>query len=77
MSKEKLEEYRNNITMHITRMSGDIEHIKEKVTENNQHLVRLNGRVRENEKQISTIKGIGSTIVFVVGIILTWLGIER
>ena len=61
MSK-KIEEYRNNITLHLTRMSGDIEHIKEKVNDNNKHLLRLNGRVKENEVAISRIKGIGGTI---------------
>tara|TARA_R100000458_G_C8263359_1_gene238660 strand:+ start:827 stop:1063 length:237 start_codon:yes stop_codon:yes gene_type:complete len=76
-TKDNIEEYRNNITMHLTRMSGDLEHIKEKVIDNNKHLIRLNGRVRETEKQISGIKGIGSTIVFVVGIVLTWLGIQK
>tara|TARA_R100000734_G_C3318672_1_gene113102 strand:- start:1111 stop:1296 length:186 start_codon:yes stop_codon:yes gene_type:complete len=38
---------------------------------------QINGRVRENENQISWIKGIGSTFVFVVSAILTWFGIER
>ncbi len=38
---------------------------------------KINGRVRSNEQQISWIKGIGSTFVFVVSAILAWLGIER
>ena len=53
MDKNSTEEYRNNITLHLTKMCSDIGHIKEKVNENNKHLIRLNGRVRENEKQIS------------------------
>jgi len=47
-----------------------LEYIRTRVDE-------INGRVRENEKQISWIKGIGSSIVFVVSIVLTWLGIDR
>ena len=77
MKKNSIEEYRNNITLHLTRISGDIEHIKEKVNDNNKHLIRLNGRVRENEKHISWIKGIGGTFVFIVGSILTWLGLDK
>ena len=36
---------------------------------------QINGRVRDNEKQISWIKGIGTTITFILGSILTWFKI--
>ena len=71
MSK-KVDEYRNNITLHLTRMSGDIEHIKEKVNDNNKHLLNLNGRVRNNEVAISRIKGIGGTISAIIIAVLSW-----
>ena len=71
MSK-KVDEYRNNITLHLTRMSGDIEHIKEKVNDNNKHLLKLNVRVRDNEVAISRIKGIGGTISAIIISILGW-----
>ena len=71
MSK-KIEEYRNCITLHLTRMSGDLEHIKEKVNDNNKHLLKLNGRVRDNEVAISRIKGIGGTISAIIIAILGW-----
>ena len=67
----------DDLTLHIVRMSGDIEHIKEKVNDNNKYLIRLNGRVTQAEKEISWIKGIGGTFVFVIGTILTWLGVDR
>ena len=38
---------------------------------------QINGRVRDNEKAISWIKGIGGTIVFVVSVVLTWLGVDK
>tara|TARA_E500000305_G_C3945248_1_gene199510 strand:- start:575 stop:760 length:186 start_codon:yes stop_codon:yes gene_type:complete len=38
---------------------------------------QINGRVRENERQISWIKGIGSTFVFVVSVVLAWLGLDK
>ena len=71
MSK-KVDEYRSNITLHLTRMSGDIEHIKEKVNDNNKHLLKLNGRVRDNEVAISRIKGIGGTLSAIIIAILGW-----
>ena len=68
----KVDEYRTNITLHLTRMSGDIEHIKEKVNDNNKHLLKLNGRVRDNEVAISRIKGIGGTISAIIIAVLGW-----
>ena len=72
MSKE-LSKYRNNITLHLTRISGDIEHIKEKVDSNNEHLKAINGRLRSAENSISWIKGIGSTIAFIISICIGFL----
>jgi len=77
MKTETTKDILSELTLHITRISGDVEHIKEKVNENNAHLIRLNGRVTETEKQISSIKGIGGTLVFAIGSILTWLGVEK
>ena len=64
------EEYRNDITLHLVRIIGDLEHIKEKVTSNNEHLEKINGRVRDTEKNITAIKSIGSTLTFIIGVIL-------
>lgn len=47
-----------------------LEYIRSRVDE-------INGRVRENEKQISWIKGIGGSLVFVIGVVLTWLGVDK
>ena len=38
---------------------------------------QINGRVRENESQISWIKGIGVMFVFCISSVLTWLGIDK
>ena len=69
----KLNEYRDNITLHLTRISGDIEHIKEKVNSNNKHLRNINGRLRGAENSISWIKGIGSAITFVISALIGFL----
>ena len=72
MKKENLNEYRSNITLHLTRVSGDIEHIKDSQIKSERHLELLNGRIRKNEVAISWIKGIGLTITFVISTILTY-----
>ena len=72
MKKNNTEQYRNNITLHLARISGDIEHIKEKVNDNNKHLLRLNGRVKDNEVAISRMKGIGGTLSAIIIAILGW-----
>jgi len=77
VKKESLEEYRSNVTLHLTRVSGDIEHIKEKVNENNKHLNRINGRLRAAENNIISMKSIGFTLYAIIGVVLTWLGIQK
>ena len=77
MKTKSINEYRLDVTTHLIRISGDLEHIKENVDSINTHLEKLNGRVRDNERQISWMKGIGGTLVFVIGVILTWFGIEK
>ena len=72
MKTRSTKEILSDLTMHVTRISGDVEHIRDKVNDNNNQLIRLNGRVRENEKQISWMKGIGSTITFILGSVLAW-----
>jgi len=76
MSKST-EKYREDITLHLVRISGDIEHIKEKVNSNNNHLEKINGRVRDTEKSVTAIKSIGSTLTFIIGVVLTWLGVQK
>ena len=77
MKTKSIDEYRLDVTTHLIRISGDLEHIKENVESINNHLNQINGRVRETEKQISWMKGIGSTFVFIIGVILTWIGIDK
>mgnify|MGYP003151621439 CR=1 FL=1 len=75
MKTKSTEEILTELTLHITRISGDIEHIKDKVIDNNKYLEKINGRLRVAENNITAIKTIGSTLTLVIGVILTWLGI--
>tara|TARA_Y100000310_G_C20560970_1_gene753046 strand:+ start:756 stop:968 length:213 start_codon:yes stop_codon:yes gene_type:complete len=67
----------NDIDKHRTTVMLHLMYIREMVDSNNKHLKELNGRVRTNEVALSWIKGIGTTITFVVGAILTWLGLDK
>ena len=66
----KNDEYREAVIVHL-------QYIKEKVDANHEHLLRLNGRVIKNEKAITKIFAIGSTISFIFTLILTYLGIRE
>ena len=77
MKSKNKTEFESDITLHLVKMSGDLAHIKEKVDSNNKHLEKINGRLRTAENSITAIKTIGSTLTLVVGIILTWLGVNK
>ena len=69
---DETEEHRNFVTIALTEIKGDVERVKVIVEKNEKWLVKLNGRVRDNEREISRIKGIGGTITTIVMIILGW-----
>ena len=52
-------------------------HIREKVEANHTHLEKINGRLTTAEHSVTAIKTIGSTLTIVIGIILTWLGLDK
>jgi len=60
-----ISKYRDEVMTHL-------KYIKEKVDANHKHLRELNGRVRKAESSISWMKGIGTTITFVLGLLLAW-----
>ncbi len=67
------ENYRDFVTLNLTRITGDIAHIKESQVKTERHLEKLNNRVRKNENSLSWIKGIGATITFVVSSLIAFL----
>ena len=76
MSKEKeTEEHRNFVTVALTQLTGDMERVKTIVEKNEKWLVKLNGRVRINEKDISRMKGIGGTVAAIMLAIISWFKI--
>ena len=60
-----ISKYRDEVMTHL-------KYIKEKVDANHSHLAKLNDRVRKTESSISWMKGIGTTVTFIVGLLFTW-----
>tara|TARA_R110002020_G_scaffold472472_1_gene700574 strand:- start:3809 stop:4015 length:207 start_codon:yes stop_codon:yes gene_type:complete len=60
-----------------TTMMTHILYIKEKVDNCENHLEKLNGRVRANEKAISRIVSIGSTLAFMFTAVMSYLGFKN
>ena len=65
------------LDQHRKEVLTNLKYIKERVDDNYDHLLRINGRLRNAENAISWIKGIGTTITFVIGIILTWFKFDK
>tara|TARA_R100000781_G_scaffold114977_1_gene88221 strand:+ start:3128 stop:3340 length:213 start_codon:yes stop_codon:yes gene_type:complete len=70
MPKNESDKYRDEVMIHLT-------YIREKVDANHKHLEKVNGRLSVAENSITAIKTIGTTITVIIGIILTWLGIQE
>ena len=46
-------EFEKDITLQLTKISSDVEHIKEKVNANFNHLERVNGRLNKAENNLT------------------------
>ena len=77
MKTKSTEEHRNLVTIHLVKITGELVHIREKVEENHAHLEKINGRLTTAEHSITAMKTIGSTLTLIIGVILTWLGIQK
>ena len=77
MKTKSTEEYRNNITLHLVRISSDLAHIKERVDANHKHLEKINCRVRDAERRITAIKTVGTTLTIIITMALTLIGVIK
>ncbi len=75
MKTKNTKNFETDITVHLTRMSGDIEHIKERVDLAVVHLEKLNGRLRTAENSLSAHKAVGITIATVLTIAVSIVGV--
>jgi len=77
MKTKNTEEYRSNITLHLTRISGDVEHIKQDIKYVVEHLEKINGRLRTAENSITAHKAVGITMVTVLTLAISLVGLIR
>ena len=64
--KTPLQKYRDTVIV-------ELKYIRKTVNKNEQSLDKLNGRVRETEKAVEKIKGIGSVLGVLFGGFIAWL----
>ena len=77
MKTNSTEEHRNLVTIHLVKITGELAHIREKVEANHTHLEKINGRLTTAEHSVTAMKTIGSTLTLIIGVVLTWLGIQK
>jgi len=68
-----INEYREHMVTSLTALKSDVRHIKDTLIDQRILLRKQNDRVRKNEKSISKIFGIGSTVMTVFSGIIAWL----
>jgi demethoxyubiquinone hydroxylase (CLK1/Coq7/Cat5 family) len=62
--KYTTQKHREWMTIQVTKIISDIEHIKELNESQEEHLSKLNNRVSKSESKISVMQGIGTGIAF-------------
>ena len=75
MKTKNTNNFETDITLHLTRISGDTEHIKEKVNAVILHLERMNGRLRAAENSLAAHKAVGITVVSALTIAISVVGL--
>ena len=71
--KYTTQKHREWVTITLTKIKGDVGHIKEKTDEQERHLSKLNDRVGKAENKLSVIQGIGSVVALIFGTIFAFL----
>ena len=62
MNHKEVSEYRNGIKDDMVGVKASLKYIVETQNKQMAHLEQINGRVRSNEKAISTMQGVGATV---------------
>mgnify|MGYP003134316348 CR=1 FL=1 len=75
MKIKSTKNFETDITLHLTRISGDVEHIRDKVNLAVEHLEKLNGRLRTAENSLAAHKAVGITMVTVLTIAISVVGV--
>ena len=70
MKTKNTDSYRDEVMTHL-------KYIKERVDANYEHLGKVNGRLRKAENSISWMKGIGTSVTFIIASIIAWMNSVR
>ena len=70
MKTKNTDSYRDEVMTHL-------KYIKERVDANYEHLEKVNGRLRKAENSISWMKGIGTSVTFIIASIIAWMNSVR
>jgi DNA anti-recombination protein RmuC len=75
--KIKNTNFETDITLHLARISGDVEHIKTRLDTVVEHLEKINGRLRIAENNITAHKAVGITMVTILTLAISLVGLIR
>lgn len=64
----KVEDYRNDIKMLLVRVDTRQEEMYHRISRIEKHLERLNGKIAEHEKKLTTLWSYGVAFVFIISI---------
>jgi hypothetical protein len=67
----------NKTTEHRDWVKVNLEYIVKELDKQTEKLDQINGRVRQNEKSISFIKGVGAVLSAVFGGLIGWFEINK
>ena len=75
MKTKDIKEFETDITIHLTRISGDVEYTKQRVDLVVKHLESMNGRLRTAENSLAAHKAVGISMVTILTIAISLVGI--
>ncbi len=75
MKTKDIKEFETDITVHLTRISGDVEYTKQRVDLVVKHLEFMNGRLRTAENSLAAHKAVGISMVTILTIAISLVGI--
>jgi hypothetical protein len=77
MKTRNTKEFETDITIHLTRISSDVEHIKDRVDLAVVHLEKLNGRLRTAENSLAAHKAVGISMVTILTLAISIIGLMK
>ncbi len=77
MKQKNNKKFETDITVHLTRISGDVQYTKERVDLVIKHLEYMNGRLRTAENSLSAHRAVGITMVTILTLAVSIIGVFK